>query len=186
MNEYTKGAPRQLTPVLFAEQTGTYATEPRADVWHEARDARRFAGDAPVIAHPPCRLWCRLAHQSTAPDEEKALAVFALATVRKNGGILEHPYPSRLWRAENLPPPGQRDANGWTMLVDQVEFGHPCRKRTLLYISGLEPAAMPPYGIGAVPTTTVDRQHSAHRNKTPPAFAAWLLDIAERIAAAKR
>lgn len=45
---------------LFVETDGCYYGLPDVDSWDEARDARRYAGPWPVVAHPPCQRWGKL------------------------------------------------------------------------------------------------------------------------------
>jgi hypothetical protein len=71
---------------------------------------------------------------STAPAEEKELAIWSIAQVRKWGGVLEHPQRSRIWK--NLPQPWKSDEYGVTVELDQWHWGHPASKPTRLYICG--------------------------------------------------
>ena len=64
-----------------------------------------WPGGIPCVAHPPCRGWGRLKHLSKVSQSELDLAVFAVGCVRRNGGILEHPAGSSLWRFLGLPRP---------------------------------------------------------------------------------
>lgn len=64
----------------------------------------------------------------------------ALGSVRKWGGVLEHPADSHAWAAFNLITPKrgagwQRadDIGGWTCYVEQGHYGHFGRKPTWLY-----------------------------------------------------
>jgi hypothetical protein len=41
--------------VLFVRAQSIYKLLPRCDCYDRRRDARQFAGNAPVVAHPPCR-----------------------------------------------------------------------------------------------------------------------------------
>ena len=43
--------------ILFARSDSYYKTLPECDVWDIERDARKWPGGAPVVAHPPCRAW---------------------------------------------------------------------------------------------------------------------------------
>lgn len=82
--------------ILFARRDSIYKSM-GLDVWDIDRDARGYMGSAPVIAHPPCRAWGRLAHMAKPRYDEKELAIFAVNQVRRVGGILEHPEFSGLW-----------------------------------------------------------------------------------------
>lgn len=155
------------------------------DCYDERRDARTFAGSSPVVAHPPCRGWGRLSHFAKPRDGELDLGRFAVLTVRRNGGVLEHPAHSRLWFDCALPNPGRgRDVHGgWTLPVDQSWFGHRAPKATWLYIVGCQPFEVPPipFHLGVAPGR-VENMGRAERERTPPVFAAWLVLLASRCA----
>lgn len=144
--------------VLFARADSIYKTLSGCDAWDEARDARKFPGGSPVIAHPPCKRWSSLNNLVLARYPHKArefahgndggLFAFALEAVRINGGVLEHPAYSRAWKAFGLPAPArgvwQRGiCGGWCIEVDQFDYGHPARKRTWLYAFGAVPPRPP-------------------------------------------
>lgn len=42
---------------LFVATDGPYSGLPSVDPWDEQRDARRYCGPHPVVAHPPCQRW---------------------------------------------------------------------------------------------------------------------------------
>jgi len=46
---------------LYVQPDGCYANLPFVDAWDEARDARLYAGPYPVVAHPPCQRWGKMA-----------------------------------------------------------------------------------------------------------------------------
>lgn len=107
--------------------------------WDKTRCAENYNGSMPVVAHPPCAQWCRLAHFAAIKPKEKALARKAVKQVRRCGGVLEHPAYSKLWKAENLPLPGGLDVDrhgGWTLELNQYDFNHIVQKKTWLYIVG--------------------------------------------------
>lgn len=138
-------APCSPVVVLFARADSIYKSMPGLDVWDMARDARKFRGAGPVVAHPPCRAWgCLRAMAKPRPDE-KDLALYAVNQVRLNGGVLEHPAGSTLWPVAKLPEPGDRDAwGGFTIVVPQFWWGHQANKATRLYICGCGPGDLPP------------------------------------------
>ena len=47
---------------LYVDPRGIYAGMPDVELWGlPDRDARAYDGPHPVVAHPPCSRWCRLA-----------------------------------------------------------------------------------------------------------------------------
>lgn len=177
---------RSDVSVLFARADSCYFDLVR-DVWDAARDARGYAGLNPVVCHPPCRGWGRLRHLAKPRPDEKALALFAVQQVRRCGGVLEHPLGSALWHAAALPRPGKVDAwGGWTLLVDQGWWGHPAPKPTYLYIVGCtrENVGELPVQLHRAEGRTVNLS-SADRERTPPAFARFLVQLAAKCAGAQ-
>ena len=178
--------------VLFARSDSVYKAMADCDVWDSERDALRWPGGCPVVAHPPCRAWGRLRRFAHPREGEKALALLALAHVRRYGGVLEHPDGSTLWPDEGLPAPGAPadQWGGWTLPVNQQAWGHRAQKPTRLYIVGCAPRDIPPLPLvlGRAthcirPTRAYPRLPSvtkAEREHTPPEFAAWLVDLARR------
>ena len=49
-----------MIAALFVDDGGSYFGLPGVDPWPEARDARRYAGPWPAVAHPPCQRWGKL------------------------------------------------------------------------------------------------------------------------------
>lgn len=134
---------------LYVSATGSYAGLPGVDLWDEDRDARRYSGPWPVVAHPPCQRWGKLwagqplhikltGERKTKGDDGGCFAA-ALEAVRRFGGVLEHPWGSHAWPhfGLNIPPRsgGWISADwhgGWTCCVEQGRYGHHARKPTLL------------------------------------------------------
>ncbi len=143
--------------VLFARADSVYKTLPGTDVWDEERDACKWQGGAPVVAHPPCARWGR--YWGGAPKQrprlkkgdDGGLFELALQRVREYGGVIEHPEASHAWRAFglNLPPRSGGWVNadflgGWTCCIEQGHWGHAARKATWLYAFGMaSPPALP-------------------------------------------
>lgn len=184
--------------VLFARADSVYKQMPETDVYDIDRDARTYAGDSPVVAHPPCRAWGQLSHMAKPRPDEKDLARWSVALIRKVGGVLEHPKKSKLWADQALPAPGQRDEfGGFTFPIFQSWWGHKADKATLLYIVGIEPHELPPYPMSLGEASHVVsssrrwyRGHTnlrpwithAEREHTPPALAEWLVELARKCA----
>lgn len=169
--------------VLFARSDSCYF-DLVDDVWDAVRDARGYTGSNPVVCHPPCRGWGRLRHWAKPRPDEKALALFAVDQVRRCGGVLEHPWGSTLWHAAKLPFPGQVDEfGGFTLLVDQGWWGHAAPKPTYVYVCGCSRA-----DVGELPVQlrrAAGRTLAlspADRERTPPRFAAWLVELAGKCA----
>ena len=191
-----------MIAILFARMDSNYKLLPDCDVWDIDRDARKWAGGCPVVAHPPCRAWSRLRHFAKPRPNEKDLARFAVAQVRKYGGVLEHPESSQLWVDQGLPPPGKYDEfGGWTLPIHQFWWGHRAQKKTWLYIVGCKPMELPeiPLRLGISdcvirldkrrPDGTHIRKGDAdwkqplgpaEREHTPPELAKWLVKLATK------
>jgi hypothetical protein len=186
----------ELTTVLFTRSDSIYI-DLGCDCWDITRDARGYRGSDPIIAHPPCRAWGRLRAMAKPRPDEKDLARFAVAKIRANGGVLEHPERSSLWLDQSMARPGYLNDpwGGWTLSVDQFWFGHLARKRTWLYIVGLDKKEIPGYPlkfdaithwVGGPHKSTVKKLVSkAQREETPLEFAKYLISIVEAIKSKK-
>lgn len=133
-----------MIAALYVHTGGSYFDVPGVDPWDEKRDARRYDGPHPVVAHPPCSRWCRLAGLVEARwghkrGDDGGCFAAALAAVRRWGGVLEHPAYSDAWKHFGLPRPDRR--GGWTRdelggasaHVEQGRYGHVAKKATWLY-----------------------------------------------------
>ena len=133
-----------MIAVLFARSDSDYKNYPDFEVYDIERDARQFCKKMPVLAHPPCRAWGQLSHMANPREGEKQLAYLALAQVRLNGGVLEHPASSRFFKEAELPIGMFTDEfGGFTVQIDQFDFGHVAHKATKLYICGINPSQLP-------------------------------------------
>ena len=171
-----------MIAALYCRRDTPYRLLPGVSVWDEARDARLYLGSYPVIAHPPCRGWGRYAHKAKVRPGETDLAFHALQLVRTFGGILEHPAYSGFWKAALIPRPGEPPDcfGGYTIVVNQVDWGHRALKPTWLYLCGIDRAALPPFPEPGVPVNTVENMWRGERERTPARFAAWLVQAAKR------
>jgi hypothetical protein len=162
------------------------------DAFALTRDAREYLGPNPVVAHPPCGPWGRFDWNYKGGEGDRACGLRAVEQVRASGGVLEHPSHSKLWAAAGLPLPGAPpDAHGgWSIEINQVDWGHPAVKPTWLYIVGLREHLLPPRPPPGQATHVMVRlrrlRHDLpelskpRRHVTPQRFADWLLDIARR------
>jgi hypothetical protein len=189
---------------LFVQHGGCYWDLPGVDPWDEARDARLYAGPWPVVAHPPCSRWCRLAGLVEArwghkKGEDGGCFASALAGVRKWGGVLEHPAYSDAWPTFGLPIPSRHGGwqrglcGGWSCHVEQGNYGHRARKATWLYAFGVE---LPQLRWGPAPEGSALVSWCANHTKegekrprvgkaaaaaTPAAFREVLLNMARSV-----
>lgn len=163
-----------MIAALFVQTGGGYFGLPHVDPWDEARDARKYDGSIPVVAHPPCQRWgkfwagqplhiAKTGERKIKGDDGGCFA-HALASVRRWGGILEHPWGSHAWPHFGLTVPPRNggwveadDVGGWTCCVEQGRYGHYARKPTLLYAFGCD---LPELRWG----------------KSAPVFPAWAIE----------
>jgi hypothetical protein len=185
-----------VVAALFVLEDGPYCL-PGVDLWGVKRDARRYAGPYPVVAHPPCERWG--SYWSGGPawkgprkqlGDDGGCFASALECVRAYGGVLEHPKGSKAWQAYGLQQPphsgGWIDAGddyaGITCCVEQGNYGHTARKASWLY-STRDPV---PLLWGAAPITNTvgkargvcERLSSRQRKLTPEPFRDLLICLA--------
>lgn len=140
---------------LFVQSNGCYSGWPWIDVWDEKRDARKYNGPYPVVAHPPCQRWGKMWMGQPAyvartgirkkKGDDGGCFKHALRCVREYGGVLEHPWGSHAWAHFGLNKPSRHggwivadEFGGWTCCVEQGKYGHWVRKPTLLYAVGCD------------------------------------------------
>lgn len=191
---------------LYIDPRGPYVGRPDVDAWDEARDARKYDGPWPVVAHPACGPWGALKHLYRGSEGGPDCALRAVCQVRDWGGVLEHPKGSGLWKEAAIPYPGELPDQwgGRTIEVSQVDWGHVARKRTWLYLvrvgsvgpmptprepthwiggfrsAGRESPKRYKSNGGAVPPG-IKICSAEQRRRTPPAFADWLLSLARSV-----
>ncbi len=192
-----------MIAALYIDPRGPYPAllGPEA-CWGVDRDARQYAGPGPVVAHPPCGPWSTMRHMYKGAEHD--CAPLALEAVRRFGGILEHPARSGFWEAAGLPRPEHETDRfgGFAIEVAQCDWGHVAHKRTWLYVVGVSwlavadaiarrpfPGAVPTHWASGSRGTSAGKQGSAvppgikvcsaaQRRRTPPLFAAWLVELA--------
>lgn len=190
-----------VVAALFVSPKGPYWTDPLCDCWSEDRDARLYRGPLPVVAHPPCQLWTNMAGVNfvrwggahNRPGNDGGCFASALTSVRRYGGVLEHPAGSHAWSTFGLLAPrfeviGWQRRQGvlgeWACEVCQSVYGCKAQKRTwLLYV-----------GKNAPPELNWTRRAGTHQvgffdckkptlrgdaaSRTPAAFANALIILA--------
>lgn len=200
---------------LFVENNGVYFDLAGVYPWDERRDARQYNGPWPVVAHPPCARWGRYwgGSPTTWPrlklGDDGGCFEAALATVRRFGGVLEHPEGSHAWRVFQLNIPPKNGGwvvadwqGGWTCCVEQGHYGHRARKATWLYVHGFAPDPLT-WGKSEAAFKFEDSFHSAEERRrviktgacqrlskrqraaTPVAFRDLLLSIASECRGAR-
>lgn len=196
-----------MIAALFVETNGVYFGLPGVDPWDKERDARLYAGPHPVVAHPPCQLWVNFAAlnykrwggEHNRPGNDGGCFESALASVRRWGGVLEHPASSNAWERFGLQRPDHDDRwsyrwdrpDEWTCEVWQSAYGHPARKRTwLLYVGPCPPHMNWRREPGTHQVGWFDRikptLSKKEASRTPIAFRDALLDLARHSATARR
>ena len=171
-----------MNPVaaLFVRSDTPYAFL-GADCYDIQRDALSWPGGCPGVFHPPCRAWGQLRGLAKPREGERELAIWAMDRVRQNGGVLEHPYASGLWRASGCGSFGVRDRFGGVLLpVFQAWWGHRALKKSCFYVVGPVPEV--PYSQTVHASATVENMGRAERERTPFALAQWLVDVARACA----
>lgn len=186
-----------MIAALFIDPAGPYPTIDDVDCWDQTRDARRYPGPHPVVAHPPCHLWVNFAAlnfkryggEHNRPGNDGGCFAAAYHNVLLHGGVLEHPASSNAWDFYGIPKPmgGGWTAclrGGWVAEVWQSAYGHLARKRTWLFYCGDRPPLDADWrrDPGTHQCGWFDRLKPTlskrDASRTPPAFAAFLVSLA--------
>ena len=150
MRDFCNGGGVVIVSALFVQGDGCYSNDSRIDPWPVERNALSYDGYGPVICHPPCQLWGKLARvnfkrwggEHNRPGNDGGCFEFALNTVNALGGVLEHPAGSYAFEEYGIEKPSgigwKRSGHGWVCEVWQSAYGHKARKATWLYYSGLQ------------------------------------------------
>jgi len=181
---------------LFVRKDSGYKGRPEWDAYDAERGATGYRGNLPVVCHPPCRKWGILSHMAhNATPWEKHYAHWSVAMIRRNGGVLEHPASSKVFGylvpdVEDFP-----DAHGgYTILIDQFDFGHVAHKATKLYICGVpfkDLPSLPPKRLGETMRDICGNTHyhkcgvkykrtrctTKQREYTPEPLIDWLEEV---------
>lgn len=189
---------------LYIDPRGPYPKLLGAEMcWDAERDALTYDGPWPVISHPPCAPWTTLRNLCRR-DAEKVHGAHAVDVVQRFGGVLEQPAGSQLFAMYGLAEPEKAaDVYGFSIQVDQVAWGHVARKRTWLYICGVDAAwVRSTVRTGGTVTHWCSGVHTPgargetppgikvcsaqQRRRTPSAFAEWLIQIASSMRSSVR
>lgn len=185
---------------LFVDENGIYPNilGPES-CWGITRDAMKYVGPHPVIAHPPCQLWGNMAFVNykrwggdhNRPGNDGGCFEHAVWCVETFGGVIEHPKTSRAWKAFGIGYPRQGSwtstRNGWVCEVWQSAYGHLANKATCLYFVGRNPPDMRwDRPIGTHQCGWPDKRGKSKNKKTlgkiaasatPPDFAKELINL---------
>jgi hypothetical protein len=204
-----------MIAALFVMKNGCYWNLEDVDPWDEERDARQYAGPYRVVAHPPCQRWgkfwagqplhIKLTGERKIKGDDGGCFASALASVRKWGGVLEHPWGSHAWPCFGVKVPSRKggwitadNCGGFTCCIEQGRYGHYARKPTLLLAyhvalpelewgeseAHLDPAVVERMGLKRAKRlgelgSRGGGKNSAPRIGTPPAFRDLLISIAK-------
>lgn len=141
-----------MIAALFVQPGGAYYGLPDVDPWDVVRDARFYEGPYPVVAHPPCQLWgpfaavnyARWGGEHNKPGNDAGCFASALRSVTTFGGVLEHPYTSKAWKAHGVEIPAiagwhRHGLHEWTCQIWQSAYGHRANKATGILYCGIKP-----------------------------------------------
>lgn len=152
--------PAPKVAALCVDKHGPYFG--RADVipYGIEEDALTYHGSLPVVTHSPCKSFGRFWPGGPSAKVRRRLGddggcfEHCLRTVRRVGGVGEHPEGSHAWRVFGIPIPPKAGGwvptgdGGWTCCVYQGHYGHTMQKATWLVLYGY-PGEPPPLRWGS-------------------------------------
>jgi hypothetical protein len=166
---------------LCVHRNSHYKDIEGVDCYDIDRDAKSWTGGCPGVFHPPCRAWSvKTKHQAKPMPGEMELGLWCCDMLRANGGVLEHPAWSELFRAGRLPKPGERTSGLVTVSVRQSWWGFGTPNRTWLCFSGVDVTKLQiPFKLrGDEDKGAWTRMSTNQRSMTPEPMAKWLVAVA--------
>jgi hypothetical protein len=156
-----------MIAILCADEKSNYfKCSYDLDIYTISRSALNFTGTNKVICHPPCAQFSRMKAFSKKNVNHLELAKFCVETILKNGGILEQPMGSNMFKFFGL------DYKK-VYSVNQSWWGFRCTKKTILYFEQCKPLQMP-ITFNA-PAYTVCELHSSMRSRMTIEFCEYLI-----------
>lgn len=180
--------PSLKVAALYVQPGGVYYGLEDVEPWGlPDKDARDYVGPWPVVAHPPCKRWSKIAAvHGVRNGQDDGCFESALHAVESFGGVIEHPAGSMAWEWFGIRSPGQMGwqktiRGGWTCQVEQGNYGHDAPKSTWLYYYGNDP-----HGLIWRPSGAAGRiEHMGgggnpyKRERTPEPFRDLLIQLAK-------
>jgi hypothetical protein len=149
------------------------------------RNALTWPGGTPGVFHPPCRAWGKYKTWANPRAGEKDLARWSMSKVRQFGGVVEHPASSDLWKEFHTLGYGMRDEFGGVLFpLMQSWYGHRAPKETALYLVGAPVPDLSGVFTSQLASGRIENMGKAERERTPPAFALFLANLAQSCEAA--
>jgi hypothetical protein len=160
-----------MITILCADEKSNYFKFDELEIYTKKENAYNFNGSNKIIAHPPCQQWSRLKHFATKNDLDKQLAIFCYEKILLNGGILEHPLHSSLWKYLGIKP---------TVNIQMNWFNLPVKKMTGLYFNKCQPLEIP-FNLDAISHSISNSKNykelpKSRRSETTIELAQWLID----------
>lgn len=153
--------------VLCADEKSHYFEIEGLDIYTKSRPMELFTGGVPIIGHPPCGQWGKFKWRAKANPREKDLAIQCIEHLSREGGVIEHPEGSDIWKLQW--PKGTKFQK-----VNLHQFGFKAKKTTILAWYKYKPIEEP-LNFNAI-HTTIERMDKKHRHITPPTMCKWLVE----------
>lgn len=152
--------------ILCANEDSEYFKFEGLDIYTQKRPISEFKGGMPIIAHPPCAQWGKFKWRSKKDIEDKMLALQCIEHLAENGGIMEHPASSDIWK-RNFP-------EGTRMYkIHMSDWGYKAKKETILAFYQVKPITMP-IQFNAI-QGRIELMDKKERAVTPYEMCKWLI-----------
>ncbi len=158
-----------MITILCADKNSNYFKVHRAvNIFDEKRNAFTYEGTDRVIAHPPCAQWCRMKNFANKSQVNIELAAFCIDKVKKNGGILEQPAGSSMFKYFGIKH---------NFSFYQCIFGYPAKKHTWLFTNNVYMLPLPVFKVHpGMQFKSNIQMTSTMRARMPVSLCEYLID----------